>query len=209
LKHPKHFQAIGMLARSMFELAVDMALLESVQGAPLKMRIFLDVEKLRACRSAVDYEKTHPLKMLQSSQIQKDYIANNETRILTLAASTWPGKTFREITHWSAMKLPTRVKTLPTDVQEMYACFYRQLSWAVHPGLQGSYGLKPESFVRICGTALTLAARNYERALTSVIHALKLDRHDPLILKKMQFARYLPLTESADDEVVLRRDLGL
>src|SRR5277367_628532 len=55
LKTPNYFQAIGMLARSMFELAVDTAILNQVQGAPIKMRVFLDLEKLRACQNAVEF----------------------------------------------------------------------------------------------------------------------------------------------------------
>jgi hypothetical protein len=32
LKSPKHFQAIGMLARSIFELAVDISIFNQAQG---------------------------------------------------------------------------------------------------------------------------------------------------------------------------------
>jgi hypothetical protein len=42
-----------------------------------------------------------------------------------------------------------------------------------------------------------------------VIQTIKLDQVDPLIDKKMQFARYLPFTENAEEEARLRRDLGL
>jgi Family of unknown function (DUF5677) len=209
LKAPKHFQAIGMLARGLFELAVDMALLESTQGAPIKMRVYLDIEKLRACRSAVEFEKNNALTMMPSSRIYQNFIANNEARILELAAFTWPDKKFRDLNHWSGMKLPARVKSLPSDMQEMYACFYRQLSWSVHPGLQGSYGLQAETFPRLCGMGLNFAARNYEKILGSMIRVIRLDQHDPLIHKKMQLARYLPLTDSEVDEAALRHDLGL
>jgi hypothetical protein len=209
LKTPKHFQAIGMLARSVFELAVDMGIFDQVQGAPIKMRVFLDIEKLRSCRSAVEFARKNPLTLQQSVQPQQDYLTNNETRIMRLAASTWSGAAFSKIKHWSGMDLPARVRMLPVEMQELNAFFYRQLSWSVHPGLQGSYGLAPETLARMCGMALNLAARNYERVLRRVIQTIKLDRVDPLIGNKMELARYLPFTENGEQEAELRRDLGL
>lgn len=61
----------------------------------------------------------------------------------------------------------------------------------------------------MCGTAFNLAARDYERVLSHVIQTAKLDKVDPLIKNKMKLARYLPLTENAQQEAELRRDLGL
>jgi hypothetical protein len=209
LKTPKHFQAIGMLARSVFELAADIAIFKEVRGAPIKMRVFMDIEKLRACRSAVEFAKNNPLTLQLSVEPQEKYITNNEARIMGLAASTWPGVKFSAITHWSGLRFPTRVRMLPAEMQELYDFYYRQLSWTVHSGLEGSYGVMPETFARMCGMAYNLAARDYERVLRQVIETIKLDKHDPLIEKKMQYARYLPFTENAEQEAQLGRDLGL
>ena len=209
LKSPIHFQAVGMLARSVFELAVDMGIFHEIQGAPLKMRLFLDVEKLRAARSAIEFAKNNPLTLQKSMQPQQEYIKNNEARILKQAASMWKGVKFSEIKHWSGLGLPARVRMLPAEMQELYAFFYRRLSWSVHSGLQGSYGLKPEMIPQICGMAYVLAARDYERVLRTTIQTLKLDQIDPLIEKKIKLARYLPFTENAEQEADLRHDLGL
>ena len=209
LKSPKHFQAIGMLARSTFEQAVDIGVFNLVQGAPIKMRVFMDIEKLRACRGAVAYAKAHPLTLQQSVELQQNYITSNETRIVGLAATTWPDVKLSDLTHWSGLRLPARVKMLPADMLELYDCFYRQLSWSVHSGLEGSYGLQPATFARLCGMAFNLAARNYEKVLTYVIRSIKLDKIDPLIENKMKLARFLPFTECAEQEAELRRDLGI
>ena len=209
LRTPKHFQAIGMLARSIFELALDAEIFDHVPGAPIKMRVFMDIEKLRACRSAVEFAKSKPLTLQRSIKPQEDYIAANETRIIGLAASTWNGLKFSDITHWSGIRMPDRARMLPDDMQELYAFYYRQLSWAVHSGLEGSYGVKPETFARMCGMAFNLAARDYQKVLMKVMRTLKLDKADPIIDKKMQLARYLPLTEKAQQEIDLRSDLGL
>jgi hypothetical protein len=137
------------------------------------------------------------------------YITNNETRSISLASSTWPGVKFSTLTRRSGLPFPKRVRMLPTEMQELYDFFYRQLSWSVHSGSEGSYGINPETFARMCRMAYNLAARDYERVLRQVIQAIKLDKHDPLIDRKMEYARYLPFTEDAEREEQLGRDLGL
>ncbi len=57
LKHVAHFQALGMLARSLYELTVDIQLLDIEPRAAILMRGYLDVEKLKACRSSVAFSK--------------------------------------------------------------------------------------------------------------------------------------------------------
>ena len=209
LKSPSHFQAVGMLARSMFELAVDISIFGKVQGAPVKMRVFLDVEKLRASRSIIAFAQANPLKLMPSSKLQEDYIANNEPRIQNLAKSVYPGVKLSDVTHWSGLRLGERIKMLSVDMQEQYAVFYKQLSWATHSGLEGTYGLKPETFVQMAGIAYHLAALNYETILGEVIKFFKIDKADPLKENKMQLARFLPFTENAEQELAVRRELGL
>jgi hypothetical protein len=51
LKQPKHFQAIAMLARGLFELAVDIRLIDVIPEGPTKIMEFTDVEKLRCARN--------------------------------------------------------------------------------------------------------------------------------------------------------------
>src|SRR5437773_1189631 len=53
LNDPKHFQAIAQLARSLFELAVDMRLLGIVDRAAEKMFAFSDWERLKSAREVV------------------------------------------------------------------------------------------------------------------------------------------------------------
>src|SRR5882724_3346947 len=50
LKNTMHFQAIAMIARALFELAVDIKLMDIVPESCQKMTEFIDVEKLRCAR---------------------------------------------------------------------------------------------------------------------------------------------------------------
>jgi hypothetical protein len=122
LKSPVHYQAISMLARSLFELAVDIELLGTVQGAAVKMRAFLDLEKLRASRSTVAYRTSKGLTLMPSDQTHQSYIATNETRVSGLVSSLWPTLQPAQVKHWTGLQgLDRRVKLLSDEYRERYA----------------------------------------------------------------------------------------
>jgi hypothetical protein len=50
LNHVVHFQALGMLARALYEWTADIQLLDIEPRAAILMRAFPDIEKLKACR---------------------------------------------------------------------------------------------------------------------------------------------------------------
>jgi hypothetical protein len=137
LRDVKHFQAMGMLARNLFELTVDVKLMQMDSSSALKMTHFKDVERLKACRSVVAFGRAGGVTYSTDTKVQEAFIKNEENRIETLALTIWPGKSLSKISHWSAMNLPTRIKLLDIELQEMYACFYRQLSWYVTRGCRG------------------------------------------------------------------------
>ena len=206
LKHVAHFQALGMLARALYELAVDIQLLNIEPRAAILMRAYLDVEKLKACRSSIAFSKQQGT---APSAIQEAFIQNNETRIETLAAQLWPKQQLSRLSHWTGDNLPARVKRLSIEMQGMYAYSYKQMSWTAHSGLQGSYGLSKETFPRLCSQAYQLAIDVYEKTLTAMIQSLQLYRADPKIREKLQLARYLPFTDTPQEELSVRRELGL
>jgi hypothetical protein len=90
LKSIKDIQAITMVTRCLFELAVDMKLIDSIQDAVAKMVAFSDVEKLRAAKNIVRFRGANPKSSVDSS-IQAAYIANSAPRIDATRNSLWPG----------------------------------------------------------------------------------------------------------------------
>src|SRR6202795_4961461 len=60
LDNTQHFQAAAMLARSLFELAVDIKLAEKLPGGFVKMVFFVEVEKLRRARQMIEFVKANP-----------------------------------------------------------------------------------------------------------------------------------------------------
>jgi hypothetical protein len=55
LNHVKHVQGIASAARGLFEIAVDVALIDQVPQGPEKMVALIDVEKMRSAQAIIDF----------------------------------------------------------------------------------------------------------------------------------------------------------
>lgn len=80
LKNLKHFQAVAMLARALFELAVDISLIKVVPDSVGNMLTFTDVEKLRSAKFA-------PLDKVAPSRS-----ANRAGRCTFSGSISWPNR---------------------------------------------------------------------------------------------------------------------
>jgi hypothetical protein len=109
IKHAKHFQAAAMLARGMFELAVDIKMLETTPNAWIKMVAFNDVERLRCARKVVSFKNAHPDIDIDLSTYQQ-FIRLNETRIDAVRKSCWPQ--MKDKHHWTGIRIADRVSQL-------------------------------------------------------------------------------------------------
>jgi len=158
LKNVIHFQAAAMLARGLFELAVDMRLLEVTPMGWLKMLAFVDVEKLRCARKIVKFAKSHPTSGVETSTFEA-FIATKENQIDHKQRILWP--TLTRVGHWSGLKLGVRVKQLGDPFDAIYEVQYPRLSWSVHSGLTGIVNLKAETFAHMCADAFKLSADAY------------------------------------------------
>jgi hypothetical protein len=207
LAHVAHFQALSMLARSIFELTVDLRLMPSVPDAPERMKCFQSLESLKAARAAI--ERSNEPNGSPVSKRLSDFEATREISIEARANQLW-GPKFNFITHWSGLKLKQRVSQIADDqISHVYVYTYRTMSWQTHPGLQGSYGLPANAFPTIANSALNLAVFAYLEVLRLMISTLGLEKHDALIGAKLNLAHTLPYTDHDAEELELRRSLGL
>lgn len=209
LKSVIHFQALAMIARALFELAVEIELLHTIPDAPMKMRHLVEVEKLRHAKRMIAFASAHDTKHMKDVSVQAAYVANNGARIDYMTGVLWPGIKPWTIMHWTTLKLPGRVAKLDLDAQEIYERHYAQLSWAAHAGLTAVLDRKAETFASFSAITYELARWAYEKVLTIIIRKFRLSTHDPLIDKRMTSAILLPFTEGPDAVDRLLRDLGL
>lgn len=136
LDNPSDFQGIGMLARCMFELAVDVAFIDHVPDAITKIYAYATLERLRAAREKVALQANGVIS--DDVTLEQQYIATKAAAIETETQTLWPKtKKQRPVSHWSDLGLAARTKQLGEPFSELYQSMYRQLSWHVHPGLAG------------------------------------------------------------------------
>ncbi len=204
IKHAKHFQAAAMLARSVFELAVDIRMLEVIPNGWTKMLVFSDVERLRSARKVVAFKETHPDADIDLTTY-RPFIAENEQRIDALRKNVWPRPADRY--HWTGLRFADRVSQLGPPMDRIYQLDYPRLSWYVHSGLTGVRNLKSEAFVHLCAHAFSLAADSYREILERIIRKFKIDKAIPRIDFKLFAAKAFPFNDDPEVEDWLTRSI--
>src|ERR1039458_7339871 len=77
LKSLRAFQAIAMMARSLFELDVDIKLTAQTPDSETRIIAFVDVEKLRSARKIVEFKAANPNANVHPSTYQ-EFITNKD-----------------------------------------------------------------------------------------------------------------------------------
>src|SRR5579864_5847643 len=195
LNHVKHIQGIASAARGLFEIAVDVALIDQIPQGPEKIRALVDVEKMRSAQAIIDFKAANPTAQVDAAFFQ-EFIRLEGARITALRDSLWPSRP--DVQHWSLLKMQKRVEKLGQPFNELYAVEYPRLSWYIHSGLTGFANLQKESFELMAGIAFTIAVKSYIALMTAIIDEFKLNKHDPKIKTRMQYAQMVPWTDSEE-----------
>ncbi len=204
LKYVKDVQASMMLARSLFELAVDIKLIAVVEDAVKKIAAFSEVEKLRAAKRIVAFKAAHP-NAADSLTVPADFIKNNEARIEAEQNTLWPGAV--KVPHWSGKDLRARALLLKAPFDEIYDMKYAELSWYTHAAGLTGFDLKPETYPILQGSSFVLAARCYLILLTAVIDEFDLLKADPGIKNHLEYAYKVPWTDTDEQVEALQKAL--
>jgi Family of unknown function (DUF5677) len=204
ITHAKHFQAAAMLARAVFELAVDIRLLEVTPNGWIKMIAFDEVERLRSARKVVAYKQAHPDADIDLTSYFP-FIAYNEKRIDALRKNIWPKPADKY--HWTGLRLADRVAQLGAPMDRIHEVDYPRLSWYVHSGVTGVINLKSETFVHLCANAFSLAADSYREILEVIIRRFKIDKAINKIDFKLYAAKAFPFNDDPEIEDWLTRSI--
>ena len=198
----KDFQAIAMLSRALFELAVDIRLLEVISDGWGKMIAFVDLDKLRLAEKIVQFKTDNPNVDVRT-EVYQNFITKNSARILGQKKSLWPGK--GRPRHWSNLDLAKRTEKVKAPFDQMYAEDYARISWYAHPGLTGILNVPAIAFIHLCAYAFHLAARAYAEALLCMIREFKLSKANDKIERLLELSRMLPFTDNPEQVEALTR----
>jgi hypothetical protein len=210
ITNAKHFQAAAMLSTGLFELAVDIRLLDRVPHATEKMIVSVEVEKLRCARKAVAFGTTNLGAKVDT--IFESFIREKGSGIDAKHRRLWPNKEqsekLRIVRHWSGLDLNARVRLLEEPFNRIYVLEYPKMSWYVHPGLTGVVNVNTEAFTLICSSAFKLPADAYWEVLKAVIQKFKIEKANEQIHRKMKVAQLLPFTDDPDQENALLESIA-
>jgi hypothetical protein len=212
MTHVRNVQAIAMLARTMIEIAADIRLIDVIQDAVPKILIHTQIEKLKAAQRVTSYASNHTLGTPVHIGPYQEFIAKKQKWIDAEADKLWPGVALKYIGHWSRLDMAARVQLLKEPLEEQYELFYRMLSWQVHAGATGIMGLPKETFVHLCTLGFSIGAVTFEEILKATAAEFKLSAAIEALDKKMEFAKYCPLTKGENEEELQRQikhELGL
>jgi hypothetical protein len=205
ITHAKHFQSAAMLARAVFELGVDMMLLEKTTDGCIKMLAFSDVERLRSARNVVAFKAAHPDADIDLTTYTA-FITKDEKRLDALKLSIWPKGANKY--HWSGLGLDKRIAHLNSPVMDrIYVVDYPRLSWYVHSGVTGILNLKAEAFVHLCANAFWVAAVSYRESLEVIIRKFRIRKAVNKLDDKLDAAKLFPFNDDPEIEDWLKRSI--
>jgi hypothetical protein len=204
IQNSKSVQAAAMLSRTLFELAVDIRLLNVIDFGSMKMLVFVDMEKLRCARKITKFKAANPTISIDTTAYES-FITKNEKTIDAKHRTLWPGSD--RMRHWSGIGMSRRVAILKEPFEEIYECNYPMLSWYVHSGLTGILNVKAETFSHVSALAFKLAADAYWEVILGMIREFKIAKADEKIEKKMEYAKRVPFTSSPEQAEELLKAL--
>jgi hypothetical protein len=198
-------QAVAMIARSIFETAIEIALIDKIDRAPEKIVAFSEYERLRYAKRIIQFVEKHPDRATEVDLFQhKTFVDRDGARIDARQREFWPnGKP----THWSQRDLRSRAELVGDDILELYDSEYQIHSWYVHGGITGVINTREEFYVAMCGNSFRLAAESYEAILESMITVFQLYRTDSKLRAKLEYAKGVPFTEGTEQATELWKNV--
>jgi hypothetical protein len=184
LDHVEDFQSVRSIARSLFELVLDMKLLQHDPTLLTKFSSYPTVERIRTAIRVADFVAAHPsadrAKRYRyqislagdAAEIKKCEDILQEVYGITTTISTDRARRFPKT--WSQMDVRTQGARLGIDEEEKYIAVYAIDSWFIHGGLTGVAGISQDGLANVYGRGHLLAQKSYHGATFVIAKELKL-----------------------------------
>lgn len=196
LDEPRHYQAIAMAARSLFELVVDLEILAADRNGEEITRFhnFQRVEKYRVAEKVVEHrrriggtEDPAGLAKFVDDPTRADDIALAEKQL-------WPGipKDERDERHWSGRKMRRRLEMAGGEYASVHTELYRYLSWHVHGGGVGIQDATQDVLESLIGSAHAYAQKFFLRGTEICAKELRIAQALEDFFLKLKEAQALP-----------------
>lgn len=195
LDNPKDFQAHAILSRTLFELDMDLKLINIIPDAIEKIVAFVDVDKLHCARKVEKFKAAHP-DSTKDDRIEKEFIANNAARVDANQTRLWGT---RRPEHWSGKTIRDRAYLLGADYEEKYEVEFPRMNWQAHAGVTRVADFKAETFPKMATMAIVSSTKSYKSILETIIREFHIDKFDGTIMGKLKAAQLIPFTNSPEE----------
>jgi len=210
IKDTKQFQAVSLLARAVFELAVEMKSINVDPGAARKIELFSRVELLRSARRLVAFKDAHPDRKFHY-ETHAEFIKVHGQKIDGERNAMWPpakpGKSV--IKHWTKKDLLQRATDLGDPFDRIYNVHYAELSWMTHSGVVSPLNMTAAWVTSFVGIVYSIAVDSYMEILEILVNEFKLYVTNPHLKKKIRCNRDLGFTRTPEEAEVVMRNRGL
>lgn len=175
LEHPRHFQAMASIARSMFELVLDLKLITTnkIDRAIEKYEAHAEVARFKVASSFKCFKEEHPEARTAAGK-HKIALASDpakQSRVSELS-QLWGGKI---PDHWSGWGIFKRAEEAGLDYEAFYHESYRMLCWYVHAGLTGTRKMSLAGLQTVYGNSTRLICDIFIEAILIVSRELSID----------------------------------
>jgi hypothetical protein len=175
-----HFQAAASEARGLFELLLDLKLLEDDRDGSMTARFhaFTEVDRFRVAKEVVDYNDTHPGSSIQDTH-ERNLVSKQgkQQAVDLLTAQNWgrtkAGNPHRP-KHWSRLTVRARAARLGSDYEELYVKSYPLMSWSVHAGSASYAGLDEDAIESWFGLSHSISQRCFVEATALVARLMRI-----------------------------------
>jgi len=206
LPNSRHFQGIAMMARAVFEDAVELKLISLNPDAAEKVDAVTRIERLRAAEDVVAFKNAHPEIDVHTGQYQK-YVDNEGAAIKSEQQRLWRGT--NQVNHWLNKKMGKRIEGLGEPFERIYEAHYPQLSWYSHPGVTGVWNVSGEMLAAFVGICYQIAVESYMQILEILVNEFRLYVHDDKLKDKIQYAKFVAFARSQEEADAVMRVHGL
>jgi hypothetical protein len=204
IKDTKQFQTLSLLARAIFELALEMKSISLDPDAAKKIELFSRVELLGAARRLVAFKQKHPDAQFQH-QTQEEFITTFGQQIDAEATAMWPRRKTK-INHWTLKTVLDRANAAGQPFDRIYHVHYAELSWMTHSGVVSPLNMTTEWVTSFVGVLYSIATDSYMEILKILVNEFKLYATNEHLKKKIICNRDLGFTRTQEEgEAVMRR----
>lgn len=170
------FNAVAIIARTMFELLIDLRLLarSDINEQDLdRFFSFPEVDRFRKAGRVVEFQKRHPKladESLLDSSVRQEFVTSKledgaiEAKVCTLWGTTSKGRPLWP-DHWSGLSVRDRATMLGPSYEQKYLEVYAILSWYTHSGNTAYFQISEKGLESVYGIFLDYSRKLYIESL--------------------------------------------